>query len=71
MDKARPVTMYARVYSTAPLSPHFAGKGLIGYQPVKGYSNVWRMVVAGDVSYVTTADMDLLLEDMVAMAADL
>lgn len=49
----------------------FAGKGLIGYQPVSGFSNVWRMVVAGDVSYVTTADIDSLLDDMVAMAADL
>jgi hypothetical protein len=41
------------------------GLGLVGFQPVNGLPNVWRMVMTGDVSHITNSHIDSLLDDMV------
>ena len=48
------------------------GKGLVGFQPVLGHDNCWRMVVAGAKERILdAAGIDALLRDMVEEAADL
>lgn len=47
------------------------GKGMIGYQPVNGLPNVWRMVVAGDVSHISTQHIDELIDCLVELGQEL
>lgn len=49
-----------------------AGKAMIGFQPVKGFPNCWRMVFAGaKEDAMTNAVVDTILDDLVAHAEDL
>jgi len=47
------------------------GRGLVGFQPVRGYVNCWRMVAAGAKEHFDEAGVDTLLADMVRFSADL
>jgi glutamate/tyrosine decarboxylase-like PLP-dependent enzyme len=48
-----------------------SGSGLIGFQPVNGFSNCWRMVIAGAKEALTNDGIDAILDDMLALGDDL
>ena len=55
-----------------PLFMHaHTGLGLVGYQPVNGLPNAWRMVVTGDVDNMDARTIDELVSNMVQLATDL
>lgn len=47
------------------------GTGLIGFQPVLGYTNCWRMVLPGAKEALTNDGIDAIIEDMLAKSDDL
>jgi hypothetical protein len=72
MDDSAP--LLARLAAVAPVVKdrmQRQGRGLVGFQPVNGYVNCWRMVCAGAKEEILDeAGIDVLLADMVRFAAD-
>merc|ERR1712159_539978 len=48
-----------------------SGSGMIGFQPVNGFSNCWRMVIAGAKEALTVEGVDAIVEDLLNLSSDL